>query len=66
MPGPGSYDYDNKKYFSRIGGLLSRQSRSESFDTKTPGPGNYDVNQHKLKIKDPAWSLGPGHYNPKE
>lgn len=51
--------------------------RDSSFNSKTPGPGNYEYDGNKVKSKDPSWSLsksprdqmskssiiGPGSYD---
>lgn len=51
--------------------------RGSYADSKTPGPGNYEIDQNKVKSKDPSWSLsksprdqmskstmvGPGSYD---
>ena len=55
VPGPGSYD--NKNSFSKIGGIMSREMRNSYADSKTPGPGNYEMDVNRVKSKDPSWSL---------
>jgi hypothetical protein len=56
VPGPGQYEGKINVY-SRIGGIMSREMRSQNFDNKTPGPGNYNHDFNKVRNHDPSWSL---------
>lgn len=56
VPGPGAYENKSSVY-SKIGGIVSRQLRNSYADSKTPGPGNYDPDNSRVKSKDPQWSL---------
>ena len=36
---------------------MSREMRNSFADSKTPGPGNYEMDTNGVKNKDPSWSL---------
>ena len=77
VPGPGSYEPNNKVY-SHIGGIVGKDLRDSLVGSKTPGPGNYE---HSASFKEKApnyslsksardyspsskYNLGPGQYEP--
>ena len=77
VPGPGSYEPNNKVY-SHIGGIVGKDLKESLIMSKTPGPGNYE-HEANFKEKSPNYSLsksardyspsakynlGPGQYDP--
>lgn len=56
VPGPGAYE-NKSQIYSKIGGIMSREMRNSYGDSKTPGPGNYEPDSSRVKLKDPHWSL---------
>jgi hypothetical protein len=54
-PGPGTYNYSPVK---NSGIKFGKDDRLKGYKSVTPGPGQYNADETKIRDKTPGWKLG--------